>query len=340
MSADRSVTIRQSRRVLLVGGVLLAGVSALWFWVDRGGDPPPDRLTETDRPTDPRSASDWLKQIDRLRVEGRPIEAIAVAQEASRSVPLAQRPAILRAWTLALLADVPETQATLALNSWLAEDPDDLDAKVALLRRSLLSEALPGDRPRIGRSVPGDPGTLEGLRMILEERPEHLGAREVVVDALLDLGDVNEARSLLDAWPTSGRDDPRMLRLRSRLDLDFDGRPDRASASLGRLLASTPHDWQLRARRSRALAMGGKPDEARREAQRVDRLRERLSPDRLGPRLASALQRLDDPDALTDLADLCDSVGLTELANSWRVEAGLRSTRLPGLSRTGTATGD
>lgn len=293
-----------------------------------------------DLPSDPRDVSGWLKQIDRLRVEDRPIEAIAVAQQAIRSVPSANRTEILRAWTLALLADVPESQATLALTSWIEEDPNDLDARVALLRRSLVSEALPGDRPRVGRSLPGHPGALAELQEILGDHPDHLGAREAVIDARLDLGEVDTARTLLEAWPGSGSEDPRRLRLLSRIDLDFDGKPDRAADSLARLLASTPHDWHLRARRSRALAMGGEAESARREARLVDQLRERLSPDRLGPRLAGALRRLDDPEALDDLAVLCDSVGLTDLADSWRAESALRATFLPGRAGIGESSGD
>jgi hypothetical protein len=67
--------------------------------------------------------------------------------------------------------------------------------------------------------------------------------------------------------------------------------------------------------------MAGQTEDARLEASRVDRLRERLAPDRLGPRLAQDFRDLDDPSAMFDLAELCDSVGLSELAAAWRIEA-------------------
>ena len=67
--------------------------------------------------------------------------------------------------------------------------------------------------------------------------------------------------------------------------------------------------------------MQGRSEEARHQAQLVDALRERLDPDRLGRRLASDFERRDDRESFRDLADLCSSIGLWDLAAAWRREA-------------------
>jgi tetratricopeptide (TPR) repeat protein len=305
----------------MLGALIVGGIA----WALRPGPSGPGEPHSSSPSRDRRAiAGDeaaWLRRIDRLRVEGRTIEAMTTGWNAYRSVAPGRRSEILKALTLALLADVPEAQGTASLRRRVEADPDDLDARVALLRRSLAATPAPLDQPRIGRAAAGAGAALKELATLLDRFPGHPGAREAVIDALLDSGRIEEARTLLGAWPASLADDPRRLRLQARLDLDFDGRPDRAIEAITSLLGSTPHDWHLRARLSRALEMQGDAEEARRQARIVDQLRERLEPDRLGRRLAAALQAPDDPEALDDLAILCDSVGLTRLASAWRREA-------------------
>lgn len=302
--------------VILVGGII---------WRTRlgasgDGTPTPSSLAG-DRKGGAGDRMAWLPRIDELRVEERPIEAMTTGWAAYRSVAPGERTEVLKALTLALLADVPDDQATASLQRRVAADPDDLDARVALLRRSLVASPLPLDQPRIGRSSEGTDTSLNELTTLLEQHPDHPGAREAVIDALLDSGRIEEARSLLRGWPTPHAEDPRRLRLQARLDLDFEGHPAHAAEAITILLSSTPHDWHLRARLSRALEMQGASEDARRQARIVDQLRERLDPDRLGRRLATAIRRLDTPESLDDLAKLCDSVGLTRLASAWRLEA-------------------
>ncbi|WP_161602232.1 tetratricopeptide repeat protein [Tautonia marina] len=302
--------------LILVGGII-------WrtrLGASRDGTPAPSSLAG-DWKGGAGDRSAWLRRIDELRVEDRPIEAMTTGWAAYRSVAPGERTEVLKALTLAQLADVPEDQATASLQRRVEADPDELDARVALLRRSLVASPLPLDQPRIGRSSERTELALNELTTLLEQHPDHPGAREAVIDALLDSGRIEEARSLLRAWPEAFVDDPRRLRLQARLDLDFEGRPDQAIEALTTLLSSTPHDWHLRARLSRALEMQGAFEDARRQARIVDQLRERLDPDRLGRRLATAIRRLDTPESLDDLANLCASVGLTKLASAWRLEA-------------------
>ncbi len=265
------------------------------------------RATEVD-PADPEA---WRSRLDLLRVLDRPAEAIALGRAALRSVGPVGRRGLLASLTLALLAEPPDDEARDRLNRWIAADPDDLDARVALLAR-IAADPHPGDPDRGSR--------IADLAAILGRDPGHVPAREALAVALADAGETDRGRLVLDAWPAGARD-ARYDRLRGRWDLDFDRRPDRAAGSYRRALADLPHDWKSHYGLARALRAIGRVDEARHEAVAVARLRERLEPAALGPRLAADLGRLDDPRALADLADLCESAGLTIPADAWRREA-------------------
>jgi thioredoxin-like negative regulator of GroEL len=134
-----------------------------------------------------------------------------------------------------------------------------------------------------------------------------------LVSTLADAGDPDAGRAALEAWPETGRD-ARYWRLRGRWDLEYDHHPDRAEASFRRALTELPHDWKTRIRLARTLRSLGREPEARTEAATVARLRERLDPAALGPRLARG-----DP---ADLAELTAAAGLTRLAAAWRSEVG------------------
>ena len=260
---------------------------------------------------DPRDPEPWLLRLEILRLEDRQVEAQALGWEAFAAVPVRSRREVLRALTLALLADAPQDVALSTLARWVAADPNDLDARVALSRRA-------ADSPR-----PDDPGrsarvmTLTG---ILAAHPSHVAAREALVLALADAGDPDRGRLVLEAWPESARD-ARYHRLAGRWALEYDRSPARAMASLSLALEALPHDWRTRARLARAQTIAGLDPESRSSAEAVARLRDTLNPLPLGRRLDADLAALDDPKSRLDLADLCDRVGLKRLAHAWREDA-------------------
>ena len=277
--------------------------------LDRAGDA--GRALERASGADPADAEVWRARLDLLRVLDRPTEALRLGRIAMSSVEPEGRRALLASTTLAALAELPDDEARNRLDRWIGADPDDLDARVARLVR-IGANPHPGDPDRAAR--------IAGLSAILDRDPGHVAAREALLVALADAGEPDRGRALLEAWPRSARD-ARHDRLRGRWDLDYDHRADRAAESYARALVELPHDWKSHYGLARSLRALGRDLEARGEADAVARLRERLDPATLGPRLVADFAKLDDPRSLLDLAALAESVGLAGLAEAWRREA-------------------
>lgn len=269
------------------------------------------RAIERATASNPSNPEPWLLTLEILRVEDRPIEAIRSAWNAYDAVPPPARRGVLRALTLALLADTPDELARTTLQRWVAEDPADLEARVALLRR-FAENPRDGDPTRVAR--------IEMLDDLLRRRPESIAAREALLQELIDAGASDRAKTVLQDWPFPERD-ARYDRIAGRMALDFDRRPDLAADLLKRALVDLPHDWRIHYRLARALSSRGQNEEARREANRVSSLRETLDPDRLAKRLDGDLADLDSQEAMADLAALCQSAGFERLADAWRAEA-------------------
>ncbi|MBX6314928.1 MAG: hypothetical protein IRY99_18725, partial [Isosphaeraceae bacterium] len=259
-------------------------------------------------PADPEP---WRLWLELLRVEDRTLDAQRIGWSAYAAVPPSARREVLRALTLALLADVPEEHARMRLARWAEADPDDLDARVALLRRIAAA-------PRGGDPEAAD--RIAILTTLLRCDPSHSGAREALVSELAAAGEIDRGRAVLDAWPEATRD-ARYDRLRGRWDLDYDHHPDRAVVTFRRALAALPHDGRTHAALARALQALDRPDEARHAAEEVARLRETLDPAALGRRLEADFTHLEDPRSRLDLADLCARAGLARLAAAWRRDA-------------------
>ena len=280
--------------------------------LDRAADA--SRALERASSIDPTLLEAWRIRLDRLRVLDRPLEAIELGRAAESAVGRESARAILAPVTLAALAELPDDEARDRLDRWIGADPDDLDARVARLAR-IAANHHEGDPDRAARIVE--------LAEILGRDPGHVPAREALVVALADAGEPDRGRVALEGWPEAARD-ARFDRLRGRWDLDYDHRPARAADSFARALVDLPHDWKSHYGLARAYRALGRGAGARSEAEAVARLRERLDPATLGPRLAADLARLDDPRALLDLAALTEGVGLAHLAESWRREGRAR----------------
>lgn len=259
----------------------------------------------------PMEADPWLIRLEILRMEGREFEAQEIGEQALESVRIGSRREVLRALTLALLAEPPHELARRTLQRWIDADPDDREAQVALFRRMT-------NRPRTDDPTATERAEL--LESLLQSDPEHVGTREVLLLTLAELGQPDRGRQWLESWPLDRRD-ARFERIKGRWALEYVGRPDLAVIALQRALSVMPQDGRSRYRLARALQQLGRSDVARQVAEGLGRLRELLDPSRLGPRFDANLANLDEPEACQDLADLCESAGLEWLARAWRQEA-------------------
>lgn len=264
----------------------------------------------------PGNARAWVLLLEILRVEDRRLEAMSLGWEALGRVALGDRPTILRQLTLACLTDVPDETARATLNRWIAADPSDFEAETALLRR-IGADPRAGDPDRAAR--------VERLEAIVAAHPDEPNPREALIVALADGGEAERGRTVLDAWPVNARD-ARYHRLLGRWELEYDRRPERAVEALRLALETLPHDWPTHYRLARALTILDRPDEARREAETVARIREALDPRTLGPSLDAAFSKIDEPQSREAIAELCQRVGLERLAREWLAVGGFSQT--------------
>jgi hypothetical protein len=234
---------------------------------------------------DSAGAESWRLLLEVLRVEDRAIDAQRVVWESYDRVPAASRREVLRELTLALLLDVPDETARLALKRYIAADPADVDARVAMLRR-IAAEPRATDPDRSAR--------LAQLEALVADHPEHVGAREALVAALADAGEPDRGRAALDGWPgPEAARDGRYWRLRGRWELEYDRHPDRAEAAFRRAVEAMPEDWRSWSGLARALTRLGRAAEAHRAAEAVVRIREALEPTSLLARLDDDLREFD-----------------------------------------------
>ncbi|QEH31793.1 hypothetical protein OJF2_02580 [Aquisphaera giovannonii] len=257
---------------------------------------------------DPSAPEPWLLLLEILRVEDRPGEALRLGRRALDGLDPAGRRDLLRELTFAALTDVPDDNARTYLRRWIDADPFDMDARIALVRR-IAADPRGDDPDRDSR--------LAELERLAAAHPDHLPAREALITALADAGEADRGRVLLEAWP-AGRRDARYWGALGRWELDIERRPDRAAEALARAVAEAPQDWRIHYRLARAYQALRRPDDARREAESVRRIRELLDPLTLGPQLEAAFARPGDPASALALASLCDRAGLAHLADAWR----------------------
>jgi hypothetical protein len=246
-----------------------------------------------------------------MRVEDRTIDAFDLGWRALAEVAPESHPALLRELTFLALTEVQDDLARSTLKRWTEADPTDIDAEVAYLRRI-------GAEPRA--DDPSRQARLDRLADLLARHPDHEGVREALVTALADAGESDQGRVFLEGWPAAMRD-ARYWRLRGRWDLEYDHRPDHAVTAFRAALEVLPHDWRTHYRLARALRILNRAEDAQKEAMTVSRIRELVDPLTLNPKLDAAFAHLDGPSGLGTLADFCDRVGHSRLANAWSARA-------------------
>ena len=272
---------------------------------DRAGQA--EALLERAAALEPGHGEAWVLWLETMRAEDRVEDANRVGMSAMNSVLGNDRLAVLRSLTVALLTQAPDDQARTVLERWVRADPQDFQARTALLRR-IAANPRGGDPDQAER--------IAQLRGLLVEHPDEPQIRAALVESLGDAGLVDEGESVLSEWPEARRD-ARYHRLRGRWDLDYRRDPARAVAEFRLAIEELPHDWRTRSQLSHALFDLKDKAGADREAREAARQRVILEPITLRRRLESDLKQLQRPESARDLAELCRSVGLTELAEDW-----------------------
>jgi tetratricopeptide (TPR) repeat protein len=257
---------------------------------------------------EPEDARAWQLLAMIYRFEDRQIDSMNLLRKALESIAPADRANLLLEVTMTILTDLPDDVARSTLQRWLAADPADVEAEAALLRRI-------GSDPR--SEDPDRQARLDRLEELNARHPDRPNVREALAITLADGRDDNDFRAVLDSWPADARD-ARYWRLKGRLYLDVDRRPEPAADAYRRSLAETPHDWRSHYGLARALMQLNRPEEAANEARTVSRIREAIDPLTLGPSLDAIVTHLDREAARASFADLCARVGLDRLAQAWR----------------------
>ena len=274
--------------------------------------PTPGRALERASEADPTDAEVWRARLDLLRVLDRPLEALRLGQAA-------ERPSRPRADAAILALDDPRR------------------AGRAARRRGPEAASIAGSPPTPTTSTPGSPawpGSPPTPTPATPTAPP--GSPSCRRSSGATRATSPPARPCSSPWPTpasptgaarSSTPGPTPPATPGTTGSGGAGTSTTTTGPTARP-SLTPGPWPTSrttgrshyglARAFRAL---GRDPEARAEAEAVARLRERLDPAALGPRLADDLARLDDPRALLDLAALCEGVGLAGLAEAWRREA-------------------
>lgn len=165
------------------------------------------------------------------------------------------------------------------------------------------------------------PFALDLLDGALAARPDEARSEpffmETLVDVLVDLGEMDRAGREFDAWKPA--ETPRAYWLaRARVEDEVKNDPAAAARSYERALGVWPGeiDWRTMNRAASCHARAG-------EAERAGELRargaelERLFDEKIQSRLRMALVKLDNPDALREVADFYRKIGRPREAEEW-----------------------
>ncbi len=187
------------------------------------------------------------------------------------------------------------------------------------------------------------PFALELLDGALAARPDEARAEpffmETLVDVLVDLGEMERAGSEFDAWQPA--ETPRAYWLaRARVEDEVRNDPVSAATSYERALGEWPGeiDWRTMNRAASCHARAGAAERAGELRARGAEL-ERLFDEKIQSRLRMALVKLDNPEALREVADFYRKIGRPREAAEWDRFIESLGERQPVASGDATAAG-
>ena len=193
--------------------------------------------------------------------------------------------------------------------------------------QGVLDEALP-ELIRAQMRVRDYAAALQTLKSA-----QHSSAITLALEAEchLSLGDETAARTRLDEARKMNPEDPSVLRLLGRIELDA-GHPEAAIEPLRSVISSDPQDHESRLHLSQALRLLGKVTEADEEASRSRQIIELKS--QLAERTVFSISHPLDSEVRDRMALICEELGKPQLAASWRRAAAVcrERSKLPDAS--------
>jgi len=168
----------------------------------------------------------------------------------------------------------------------------------------------------------------EGLKVLDEGGPidEAEPTRAVArAECLRGLGRRVEAADVLDIALGKAQT-ASLYRLRGQIHMD-DGHTAEAISQFDRAVEKSPSDHQARFLLAQAYAVVGRKDDAKREFAHVEEIRKDL--DRITSLSRQAMDKPWDPGVRLELAEVCDRLGKSRLADMWRKAAAACASRKP-----------
>jgi tetratricopeptide (TPR) repeat protein len=215
---------------------------------------------------------------------------------------VAERPLLLAEWFRFRFAQYPAGDNYAKLRDFIANQPEDVETAIALVRWSLRQRQLGWAR------------TL--LEQVFAQRPDKLDARAGLAECHMELGNGPAVEQLLAEWPKE-RQEARYWSLCGRWQQEFARDYNAAVASFERLLAEQPDDWQSRFRLANCLRILDRNDEADRETREAERIRDVTRFEKVRIILDSTLQKLNRPENRFEMGEFYRSVGYTREAKAW-----------------------
>lgn len=257
---------------------------------------------------DPESIPARQRLVELLLWEDRRVEARQLVWEVYERAPTDHRAAALDQLFRVDYAEFPMELCRTRLERFVAQNPRDWDAVVALAR--LYSSG--SDSALQARAAPM-------LRGVLQEQPENVDCRTALVTVAIG-EDQEEVQQLLDTWPADQRDE-RYLTNRGIVQQEYERDFGNAAETFRRVLETQPDNWKVRGRFAACLRLLYQREQADFQMKRHTRVSEALKEDHIAQLLQDAVTQLATAPHRYRVGALYETVGRFKEARCWYHEA-------------------
>jgi thioredoxin-like negative regulator of GroEL len=251
---------------------------------------------------DPKSLEARRGLIAVYRWQDRELDAEPLVWQAYERTSVEERPFLLAEWFRFRFAQRTTADTFGRLSGFLAAQPDDLQSAIAMGLWSMRQRQL------------GQARVL--LEQVFTQFPDSPDARAAWASCLLESGEGETARQVLDAWPPA-QQDVRYFRLKGIWLQDFAADYAAALDCLRRWVAHYPDDWQMRFRIGTCLRQMGDSAQAETETARAEELKGLIRYEDVDLILTTTLTNLHRPEQRHRMGEFYRSVGYQREARAW-----------------------